>query len=241
MDIRTFSKLQAIEDKELLRLLLIHLLDRPWNPIGNGFEETGFGPDIDWNKDCYAKLPVNMQEKFKEAILNLSNINLEDFERLLKFCETNDKVLEGNLIGYLGSTNGDPLPFEIFGPLRFSFIFIDLFIVDDNTGEVTYSGADEWDTQTQADLFEQLEQIIEFHLNSIQVPLERYSIPTIPDHIMKQVFPPTGTLIAPQDAKVCIEGVVYPSVKEAAKHLCCSTEWIIKSLIINSKNFFYVE
>ena len=33
--------------------------------------------------------------------------------------------------------------------------------------KATGNGADEWDTQTQADLFEQLEQIIEFHLNSI--------------------------------------------------------------------------
>lgn len=167
MNIKQFKKLSAITDPLMQEFVLFHLLDRDdWD---NKTNVEGFEHLKDLDKAYFQYQDTEFQTQYINVILDLAEIELDDFERLIQFATTNDIILERDLESYLDDIEGEgvALPFEVFKPLVNSQAFKDQLTIDSDTGEVFPTLYNDVDIHTGR-LLGQIEQIIDFRLNQLK-------------------------------------------------------------------------
>lgn len=133
MNIKQFFKLKAVEDKALLRVALILLLDLDQDEVESDFKEYDLGETPNYLEDDYSRLSGSLKQDYKRLILDLCDLPLEDYDRLLTFVKQH-KIED--LEEWFNEKEYDFIEFEVFKPLLKSYIFRAYLACSDKTGEV---------------------------------------------------------------------------------------------------------
>lgn len=136
MNIKQFYKLAKVENKEVLHIALIWLLENNFDNLQKDFDELGLGEAPNLEDHEYRNLSPELQVEFKRLILDLADISEETFNLLKEFMRSKGLENLEDFNEWVELHEWEYVDFDTFKPFSKSYLFESYLQVDKTTGEI---------------------------------------------------------------------------------------------------------